>query len=295
MALGIRGTIGTVWDNQGVEFTTFYVWQNDATAFARLPNAIDTLFYNPPLTLAGDHVFRLTDDVNLTQGSSIYSGELNYRRWNTAFGGLELIGGIRYIRQNDQMGIGMEGTSVIANSLGLPTPGRDAALYSVLTHNNIFAPQIGLEYNWPLFRWLSFTGLGKAAFGANYSTTDVNLQRGDGLTIFNTQRNNWGFGGIYELAAFTDFHILERLRLRLGFNAIWLTDLALASDQVDFNLMGSQARQQSGITGGQIQQFIQAGNFNALRQVQNGIQHGHHNTTGSTIYWGPLIELQFFF
>jgi hypothetical protein len=293
LSLGIRGTVGYLWDSQAVEFTSFYIWQNDSSAFARAPGMIDTLFFNPPLTLAGDHVLRRADDVTLTQGSSLFNAETNYRRWNTAFGGLELIGGIRYIRQNDSLGIMTEGTSVIRNSLGLPTPGRDAATYGVLTHNNIFAPQIGLEYNWPLFRWLSFSVMGKAALGANYITSDVSLQRGDGLNIFDTKRTAWNLGQIYELGMFSDFHLLDRLRLRLGYTSTWLCGVAVANDQVDFNLYGNVARQGFGIQN--IRDAFNAGNIGALRQIQQGIPHGHSSNNGSLIYFGPQIELQFFF
>jgi hypothetical protein len=293
MSLGVRGTIGAVWGGQGIEFTSFYIWENDVTAFASAPGQLDTLFFNPPLTFLGDGLWRRADQVNMTYGSSLWSNELNYRRWNTGFGGLELIAGVRYIRQNDILDIMTEGFALVRNSLGLPTPGRDMATYGVLCHNNLFTPQLGLEYNLPLARWLSFAMMGKVGLGANYITTDVSLTRGDGLRAFDTQRTAWNFGQVYELGAFSDFHILERLRLRLGFTSTWLVGVAASNDQVDFNLQGSTARQQLGTNG--LNQILQSGNLNQLFNVQNSIPHGHFSNNGSMIYFGPQIELQFFF
>jgi hypothetical protein len=55
---------------------------------------------------------------------------------------------------------------------------------------------------------------------------------------------------------------MERLRLRGGYQAFWLTNIATSQDQVDFNLAN---------TG------------------------GRKNYTGSTFYHGPMVELQFLF
>lgn len=293
LSLGIRGTVGVLWGGQSIEFTSFYIWENDVNNTVTAPGQLDTLFYNPPLTFVGDGLWRRADQVSTTQGSSLWSNELNYRRWNTALGGLELIAGVRYVRQNDILDIMTQGTAFIQNAPGLPTPGRDMATYSVLAHNNIFAPQLGAEYNLPLTRWLSFAMMGKVGLGANYITTDVSLTRGDGLRAFDTKRNDWNFGQIYELGAFADFHILERLRLRLGYTSTWLVGVAVSNDQVDFNLQGSAARQQFGAAG--FNQIIQSGNLNQLFNVQNSIPHGHFTNNGSLIYFGPQIELQFFF
>jgi hypothetical protein len=293
LSLGLRGTVGYLWDNQSIEFTSFYIWENDATAFASQPRSLDTLFYNPPLTFLGDGLFRRADQVNMTQGSSLFSAEANYRRWNSAFPGLDFLVGARYIRQNDILGITTEGTSFIANSLGLPTPGRDMAMYQVLCHNNIAAPQLGVEYNLPVCRWLTLAAMGKGAWGVNYLTTDVSLTRGDGLTAFNTLRHATVFGQIYEMGGFADFNLLQKLHLRLGYTATWLTGVATANDQVDFNLMGYQARQAFGLTG--LEHALTSGNLQQINNAQQAIPHGRENNNGSMLYFGPQIELQFFF
>lgn len=293
LSLGIRGTVGYLWDNQAIEFSSFYIWENDVTAMANRPFSLDTLFYNPPLTFLGQGLFRRADMVSMTQGSSLFNAEANYRRWNSAFAnGFDLILGARYIRQNDFLAIESSGTAFLLNSYGMP-PGRDMAIYQVICHNNIVAPQIGAEYNLPVFRWLTLSGMGKLALGANYLTTDVSMTRGDGLTAFNTLRHATTFGQIYELGAFADINLLQRLRLRLGYTSTWLCGVAVSNDQVDFNLQGAQARQAFGLAG--VERALQSGNLNAINNAQGAIPHGRENNNGSLMYFGPQIELQFFF
>lgn len=305
LSLGIRGRIGYLWGDQAIEYQSFYIFENDVTQSVTGPGNIDTLFYNPPLTFVGDRVFRLANQVSETQGSSLWNNELNFRKWNFAFGGLECLVGIRYIRQNDMFGIASQGSSLVEELFGLPTPQLDSAVYQVITHNNLIVGQIGAEYNLPVFSWLSFAGMGKAGWGGNYATTDVSLSRGQDstafssnallnrpnrLTAFDTKQTAWSFGEVYTLGAFADFHLLQRLRLRLGYTCTWLVGVATASDQVNFNLQGRDARQT----------FISQGlpgiaNGNNLNNVQQNIQHGTLNTNGSMMYFGPQIELQFFF
>jgi hypothetical protein len=293
LSLGITGTLGYLWDNQAVEFTSFYIWQNDVSASAFQPGAIDTLFYNPPLTFLAPNLFRLVDQVSLTQGSSLFNAEFNYRRWNSAFAGLDFIFGIRYIRQNDFLGILTQEDSSFMTSWGQFTPGRDFAQYQVQTHNNIFAPQFGLEYNLPVCRWLTLSGMGKVALGANYITSNVSLSRADGLTGFNSTRFAWNFGQIYQLGAFADINILERLRLRLGYTSLWLVGVAASVDQVNFNLGGYESERAYGWT--RLAHTLAGGNISQINQIGQSVPHGNNNNNGSLIYFGPMVELQFFF
>jgi hypothetical protein len=293
MSLGIRGTAGYLWGNQAIELSSFYIWENDVNSTVRMPFGLDTLFFNPPLTFVGEGLWRRASAVSLNQGSSLFNSEANYRTWNVFGGGLEIIAGVRYVRQNDILNIATEGTAIFVNSLGLNAPGRDAAVYGVIAHNNIIAPQFGLDYCLPLWSWFSISGMGKVGLGANYITTDVSLQRQDGLLGFDTMRHSTVFSQIYELGGFADFHLLQKLRLRLGFTATWLVDVAAANDQVNFNLQGREARQAFGLAG--LNQILQSGNFGQLFNVQQTIPHGKFNNHGSMLYFGPQIELQFFF
>ncbi len=41
---------------------------------------------------------------------------------------------------------------------------------------------------------------------------------------------------MYELNAFVDFHILERARLRLGYNTMWFLNMANVVDQISISI-----------------------------------------------------------
>jgi hypothetical protein len=292
LSLGITGTIGYLCDNNAVELTAYYIWQNNTTSTANQPFSLDTLFYNPPVDMVGGGLFRRADMVQLSQGSSLFNGELNYRRWNSAFAGLDLIAGVRYVRQNDLLSITSAGTNLLGTPFG-QTPGTDSMVYSVTCHNNILAPQLGAEYNLPICRWLTFSTMGKGAWGVNYLTTDVNMAASGVGLAFDTMRHATVFSQIYNIGAFADINILERLRLRLGYTATWLLGVATANDQVDFNLHGSGSMQGNSLLN--LLSALAGANGGGINNVSNSIPHGRVSNNGSILYFGPQIELQFFF
>ncbi len=69
------------------------------------------------------------------------------------------------------------------------------------------------------------------------------------------------FSQAYELKAYVDFHVLERARIHLGYNAMWLGNVADVGNQYNFNLLDS----------------------NSLRN------------NGNIFFHGPMAELQFLF
>ncbi|HEY7326809.1 MAG TPA: hypothetical protein VH592_04175 [Gemmataceae bacterium] len=293
LSLGILGTLGYLWDSQAVEVSAFYIWEHDTSKSANMPFSLDTLFYNPPIAFIGAGMLRYADSATLNFGSSLFNSEVNYRRWNNAFlNSVDFIFGARYVRENDILSIQSQGTALLdnTNALGLPSPGANAFTYSVIAHNNIAAPQVGLEWNLPIFKWLHLSLLGKGAWGVNYLTTDVNLTRSDGLTAFNTTRHATVFAQVYQLGAFADITLLEKMRLRLGYSAFWLTGVAAAVDQVDFDLKGTQSRQSLGVQG--LTNALQSGNLKSVFAAESSFPHGNVNNNGSMLFFGPQIQLQ---
>jgi hypothetical protein len=104
--------------------------------------------------------------------------------------------------------------------------------------------------------------MAKGAWGADFVDLNRQLIRGDGFLGFQGARSTVQFGQMYEFNAFVDINILERARLRFGYNAMCLFNVANVGDQFDFNLQNTN-------------------NFNNLR--------------GSVFLQGPMAELQFLF
>lgn len=321
MEFGPRWTAGYVWGDGAIEYTGYYLFRDRKTIKAVDPRHINVLFYNPPAgfgpdipspfpmpqegsrLLSNPHnylgsfdhgIFMDATAVLTSFSSTFWSNEVNYRRFNTGIHGFELLMGVRYVQEHDDL--------AILSSHGDIIPELQAT-YGVHTVNNIVAPQIGCEYTVQAFKWASFGFSGKAGLGANFIDSQVKLVRGDGLVGFDTQRAATVLSQIYDIGAFLDFHILERLRLRFGYNAIWLIGVATAPDQVDYNLQGNQRplfastySQETALVPNLAQRILQ-------RQIEKAIDlqnsqnrpHGRVNNNGSILFHGPLVELQFLF
>ncbi len=263
MNWGARGTVGYLFNDQAVELTAFYIFQQSVSQVVDNPGNIDSFFIHPPLGFEGDNGLWLQSDrVASTFQSSLFNDELNYRTWNVGISGLEFIAGVRYLDEREKLALFTSDDDLTLQSNNRPPDLKRNATYSVLARNHILAPQVGLDYNAPLWRFLSWGFDGKAGAGPNWSNTNILLQRGDGFVGFNNHHNHVGVSQVYQAGFYLDFHILERLRLRGGYQALWLVDVTTSQDQVDFNLANHA---------------------------------GTQNHTGSIFYHGPMVELQFLF
>ena len=188
--------------------------------------------------------------------------EANYRYTDAAVTGAELIAGFRYLDLDERLSTFTDDDGVqFPLTNGQADPDR-VATYAVRTHNHLIAPQLGFEWDKNLTHWLGLGVSAKGAWGANFVTLDRSLVRGDGFVGFAGSKSETQFSQMYEINAFVDFHILERLTLRMGYNTMWFLDMANVVDQYDFNL-----------------------------QNTNNI----NNRNGSIFFHGPMAELQFLF
>jgi hypothetical protein len=307
IAPGIVGTIGWMWQDCAIEYTGYYIFQNSRTIAAKDPNSIDVFFFNPPPGFEGvrDNVFLQADRLTTTFASLIWNNEINVRWFDQALQGWEFTVGVRYMQEKENLAIWTDQAGL---SIPLVTGGADPRLmatYTTTTANHIVAPQIGAEYSCPLIGRFIGGIYGKAALGANFIDTEVQLLRGDGLVGFDTFRHPTAFSQVYEMGAYVEYSILERMRLRAGYNATWLVGIATAVDQIDFNLGGNSnfsppglppPRTVQGLLANLVESQVLRGisNQTTLQQVQQ-MQHGKLNTSGSTLYHGPKLELEFLF
>jgi len=263
MNFGIGGTIGLIEACNTFEFTGFIIFENSRSIQAARPGQIDLFFVNPPLGFEGDNGLWLqADRTTTTFSSSLGDAELNYRYANPAVKEAELIAGVRYLDLREQL-------STFTDDDGLAFPltngGFDptrAATYSVQAHNRLVAPQLGFEWAHSVAPWATLGFGGKAALGANFLEQRTSLVRADGFVGFNNVKNDVQFSQAYELKAFVDFHILERARIHLGYNAMWFNNVADVGNQYNFNLQ----------------------NINSTT-----------NANRSIFFHGPVVELQFLF
>ncbi len=261
---GITATLGALWNgNECLEATVFYTFQGRNTSSITDPGRIDSFFVNPPLGFEGDNGMFLQDDrLSTTLTSQLWGAEVNYRYADPALSEAELLLGVRYLDLFEKLGSTFDDDGVtFPMTNGLPDPTRVAA-YSVQTENRFVGPQLGFEWGHRVGKFFTMGLTAKAALGADFAHLNRSLTRGDGLVGFDGNRSTVQFSEVYEGGAFIDFHVLDRARIRLAYNALWLIHMANVVDQYDFNLQ----------------------NTNQLDK-----------RSGNILYQGPVLEFQFLF
>jgi hypothetical protein len=270
MHYGPRLTIGYLEGNQAFEISGYVMSPQSRGTTLIQAGQLLVPFSTPqsgvPLGFEGNNGLWLNADLVRTYYSNqIMNAEANYRLWNSAINHVELILGVRYFGLQEQVGIYTNDDFLNVNILGQSNP-RLAATYTATTRNNMVNAQFGGEYSTPLphktFGWIWFTAIAKASAGPNFIERTFTLTRGDGFRGFKKIVDDVNFGQVYEGGLYVDFHALERLRFRIGYQALWVVGVSDAGYQVNYNLLNPTGR-----------------------------SVGYH----SEFYHGPTFEMQFLF
>jgi hypothetical protein len=272
MAWGPRLTLGLLAGTDIIEVTGYFIPNNSATNSRTDPGRIFAYFTNAPPGFGGDNgLFTQDDRISSTLQNQIANVELNYRYSDLGVNGLELILGVRYFDVRERLSTSVDQNGVLAPLVTGPGVTQsnplDEATYTAATHNRILAPQFGFEGNWGVqdkgcFSWLSLGILAKGAWGMNFVDDSHSLIRGDGFVGFQNELSSTIFSQMYEIGAFAEIHITERMKVRAGYNALWVLHVDAVVDQYEFNLAKPQ---------------------------------GPINHDGSILYSGPMVELQLLF
>ena len=264
---GGRLTVGYLYDDAAIELTAFYLPEESTSSSVIDPGHVMLPFINPPAAFQGgpgNSLFVAADRVTTTLQTSVGSAELNYRWWSRALTGVETIVGLRYFELDERGTIlADDSLSPILNNPGTTIDPRPLqATYLSRADNHMLMAQTGFEWNLPLTDWLSFGVMVKAGVGADNADVTTRLTRGDAVVAFNDRRSDWNLTSLYEVNAFFDLVTLEKMRIRLGYTALWALNVEEALSQVNFDLA-----------------------------TQSGVK----NTGGSVYFHGPMLEVQFLF
>jgi hypothetical protein len=241
MAFGPKATFGWLFNDEAIEITGFWIPGEGAVRDFTLPGQINVPFFNPPLGFEGNNGLWLqADRLRTTFHSGFWNAEVNYRRWNLAVNGIELILGVRYLNLREDLTIFTDDEGVVRPDIfGRPDPRRQAT-YRVNSINQVVAPQFGGEYSFPAFctpvGTFSLGASAKVALGVNFVDRDYSLKRGDGFPGYRLHRKNIAFGQIYDASAFVEWHILEKFRVRAGYNVLWVGTVSWPDRQLNFDL-----------------------------------------------------------
>lgn len=219
----------------GLEIGGFYLPKTTSKIVNENANSLDLPFFNPPPGFEGDNGMWLQADRVITRFKSfLASGDFNARLALPSLPWIQFIFGGRYFEMNQRLSIftGDDDLIVIPND-----PTRQAT-YTTKANGHLWAGQVGAELTIPLIEWLDLNILGKEAFGESHSSEDTTLVRGDGFLGFKQHRHAKHFTTLTEAGAFLNIHTiaLPSVGLRVGYNLIYVDNMATANSLVDFNL-----------------------------------------------------------
>src|SRR5262249_18041469 len=154
------------------------------------------------------------------------------------FTGLEPLIGIRCVSLQERFSFFTDDDNIsFPEAFGGVDTTRIATYTSRVT-NTILAPQLGVEYQKcvPYLKGVAYALSAKSAVGVDIADMPPSLTRGDGFVGFRGTRHRYNLSSVIELGAYLDIYMLERLRLRGGYTAMWLVNVPEAVDQVGFDL-----------------------------------------------------------
>jgi hypothetical protein len=259
---GERFTLGILETDHAIEFSGFYLQDARNSATAISPGRLSSFLFNPPVGFEGDDGMWLQADImTATVQTAIGSAEINYRWWNNSCWGVEWIAGIRYVNLQESASIFTDDDALVRpDRFGRPDPLRQAT-YLVRSINQFVGPQLGVEWTRPCLSWVTFGANAKGAMGPNFVSIDRRLTRGDGFVGFSKNASETTYSSVWEAGIFADLSVFERVRVRVGYEALLFAHVPDAQSQVQFDL-----------------------------RTQTGV-----NNNGTIFYSGPIMELQFLF
>jgi hypothetical protein len=200
-----------------------------------------------PGDLANLSGWNQADAMHVDYTSELHNVEINYVH---TWGRLSVLGGFRFVRLSDDFGlqtksiISGSGTSAFddigADAIELPSSTNN---YHVHSENNLYGAQLGARYRVCCERFFGeFTG--KAGLFGNDLNQSQYLTANGGTQVV---RNFTVYDSTTALVA--DMNISAGFQLncvwafRCGYNLMWLDQVALAADQLNFTLASGAGTQ----------------------------------------------------
>jgi hypothetical protein len=169
-----------------------------------------------------DYIF--ANQIRIDYDSSIYNVEGNYTQ---TIAGLKFLSGFRYVRLNESFDI--NSTVLLQNGA---TSSSD---YLVRAKNNLIGGQAGLGFD---AQWdcLTIDLLGKFGVYGNVAEQNTLLKDfNNTLVLRNSQDHITSVALLGEAVFNGTYRVCDWLAIRGGYRFIWMTNVALAPSQLDFN------------------------------------------------------------
>jgi hypothetical protein len=232
---GFRAAVGYYRCNWALEVGGFYLAdQNDDYHFIN-PGRLSAFFVNPPIGFTD--LWDNADLMSLALSTRLASLEIN-SRWFTGVCGVELefLVGVRYVNLRERF-------QIFTDDDGLqlfPTP-AGTATHSTEADNHLVGAHVGWSVHAPVIPGVGVAWDFRSGWYGNDADVEVQLVRGDGLVGLAGADDHSRSSQTIETGLYLDF-IRGCWRVRMGYNLLWLNHVALAPDQVDFNLANTTVR-----------------------------------------------------
>jgi hypothetical protein len=247
---GVITNLGYRWGPDAVELSGFFLPRRAASATVNMPGSVDVLFgaspQPPPFQLA-TNPFLQTDIVEARLSTEVGSVEANCRHQLNDC--LECFIGVRYFNVDEDFDILTEdlagGTVFHILKTGMSAPGVQAD-YRISTQSHIVGPQMGLTYERLLVPGIGISLMTKNMVGADFFRLQHTLTRLDtGELGPGASRSGTQVSGVFEIGAFANWWLNDHIRLRAGYQALWVVNVPVASQNVSFNLNDTLGTQEN--------------------------------------------------
>ena len=215
---GWRFTLGRRMDStRGREISYMGTLPVDQNRFSTSPTGIITSRFIPADGFGSAQTsgfFNATQQLEAKQ-TSFHSLEFNRVRWGWDV--LKTYFGFRYLYVDDSY-------TMYSQSIT-----NDQGFFQLETMNHLFGPHIGAELFYDVGYRMSFSLVSKFGVYANINETDT-VMFNNGTQFLNNEDREGTISTSYELGLNTHFRLNRNARLRLGYNLLYLGDVASVSD-----------------------------------------------------------------
>lgn len=215
---GWRFTLGRRFDStQGREISYMGTLPVDQNRFSTSPTGIITSRFIPADGFGAAQTsgfFNATQQLEAKQ-TSFHSLEVNRVRWGWDV--LKTYLGVRYMMVDDSY-------TMYSQSIT-----NDQGFFQLETMNHLFGPHIGAELFYDVGYRMSFSLVSKFGVYANLNETDT-VMFNNGTQFINNEDREGTISTSYELGLNSHFRLNRQARLRLGYNFLYLGDVASVSD-----------------------------------------------------------------
>ena len=268
---GLRATVGMrLWEGRALEFSYFGLFQGTASAAAVSPSPSAFLIF--PDNYFGN-VFVGMSGAQVNYSSWLHSFEMNLpcccgccaeccdgcgcgaARDGCGCGAVrcrsfEWFAGFRYIDLGQELNISAQ--KIVSGAV------EDGA-YDIRTANQLYGAQLGarLRRTWGRFGWEATGKAGVFGNDARQTQSATDFPNFALRPSVSSSRGEAAFVGELNLSGL--YRLTDVWNLRAGYNIMWIGDLALAPDQLDFNFAASPSGNQLHNGAGMFLQGVNVG------------------------------------